>query len=62
MTFGSDGARPETPAGTSIGFDVVINDVDAPRDRRHGMEIFGGINSSKDPERFGRLLLRTDAR
>lgn len=49
----------QAPAvNTSIGFDMVVNDVDAPAGRRHGLEIFGGINSSKDPEKYGRLLLR----
>jgi hypothetical protein len=45
-------------ANTSIGFDLVVNDMDAPPSRRHGLEIFSGINSSKDPETYGRLLLR----
>ena len=45
-------------AGTSIGFDLVVNDTDAPTGKRHGLEMFSGINASKDPEQFGRLLLR----
>jgi len=49
----------EAPAsGSSIGFDLVVNDTDAPPSKRHGLEMFGGINASKDPEKFGRLLLR----
>ena len=44
--------------GTSIGFDLAINDADTPPRARHGLEIFGGIQASKDPERYGRLLLR----
>ncbi len=44
--------------GTSIGFDLLVNDQDLPPSRRHGLEIFGAINASKDPERLGRLQLQ----
>jgi hypothetical protein len=52
------GLQQAPAAGSSIGFDLVVNDVDASNRRRHGLEMFGGINASKEPEQFGRLILR----
>lgn len=52
------GLTSAPPAGSTIGFSLVVNDVDGPDGGRNNLNLFGGIADRKDPAAYGRLYLR----
>jgi len=50
------GKKPKS--GDSIGFSLAVNDLDENTVARHGVRLFDGIVSGKDPTAFGRILFR----
>jgi hypothetical protein len=51
------GLTEAPPRGSTIGFAMVVNDVDT-KGHRHGLPLFGGIVANKDFTALGRLWLR----
>lgn len=51
------GLAEAPPAGSSFGFALLVNDKDAARPR-HGLALFNGIVTGKDPKDFGRIWFR----
>ncbi|MDR1280995.1 MAG: hypothetical protein LBK99_09260 [Opitutaceae bacterium] len=49
------GLAKAPPAGSNIGFALVVNDMDGSIDKRRALRIFGGILENKDPNNFGNL-------